>query len=73
MGAAGAGGTRVVGPTPAVGPVPPLCILIHPSSPVQICGSLQCPGMLDEEPLLGHGCFTCRLKGSEKGRSLMLP
>lgn len=67
MGAAGAGGTRVTGPTSVVRPVPPLCVPVHPSSPVLICGSLQCPGVLGEEPLLSHGCFICcRLKERER-------
>lgn len=43
-----------------------LCVPVHPSSPVLICGSLQCPGVLDKEPLLSHGCFTCRLKERER-------
>lgn len=66
MGDAGSGGTGVTGPTSVVHPVPPLCVPVHPSSPVPICGSLQCPGMLDKEPLLSHGCFTCRLKERER-------
>lgn len=77
MGAAGigAGETRVTGYTSTVSPVPlPLCVPIHPSSAVRMCGSLRCPGVLGEEPLLSHGCFICcRLKGRDKGLLTSLP
>ena len=44
--------TRIAGTTSTVPQVPPpLCVLVHPPLGVQICGILQCPGVL------GRGTF----------------